>query len=291
MSVDLLHEKIRKLKNPSMVDLSCREEMLPPHLLAEHGCFTAAYGRFCRELMDGLQEIVPVLRFPFGDFALLGADGLKLLSELLTEAGEKGFYRVLECPGIYSPLNAENAAKTLLGGETFRCDALIIDPYIGTDGIKPFLPYCKNDGKALFVVVRSPNKSALELQDLMTGSRLVHGAAAELAVRHGETILGKCAYSQVGALVSAGVPQSLKNLRTKHDRLFLLVDGLDYPSGNAKNCSNAFDRFGHGAVVCAGESVTAAWKESDSDGRDYVSHAVQSAERMKKNICRYITVL
>jgi len=75
MSVDLLHEKIRKLKNPSMVDLSCREEMLPPHLLAEHGCFTAAYGRFCRELMDGLQEIVPVLRFPFGDFALLGADG------------------------------------------------------------------------------------------------------------------------------------------------------------------------------------------------------------------------
>ena len=92
-------------------------------------------------------------------------------------------------------------------------------------------------------------------------------------------------------MVSAGAAQSLKMLRTKYDRMYLLVDGLDYPSGNAKNCSNAFDRFGYGAVVCAGASVTAAWKEAETDGTDFVAQAVQSAERMKKNICRYITIL
>jgi len=95
----------------------------------------------------------------------------------------------------------------------------------------------------------------------------------------------------VGALVSAGAAQSLKTLRTKYNRMYLLVDGLDYPSANAKNCSNAFDRFGYGAVVCAGPSVTAAWKEAQSDGKDYVVQAIQAAERMKKNICRYITIL
>jgi hypothetical protein len=80
-------------------------------------------------------------------------------------------------------------------------------------------------------------------------------------------------------------------LRAKHDRMFLLVDGLDYPSGNAKNCSYAFDRFGYGAAVCAGPSVTAAWKDAESDGTDYIEQAVQSAERMKRNLCRYVTIL
>ena len=291
MSVDILHEKIRKSKNPSMLDLTIRSDLLPPHLVTEEGSVALAYGRFCRELLAGLKDFVPAVRFPFGDFALYGAEGLKQLSELLKEAGELGYYVVLECPPIYSPTNAEKAAELIFGGEAFPCDALILDPYIGSDGIKPFLTYCKKENKALFVVVRSPNKSALELQDLMTGSRLVHGAAAELVNRHGEALIAKCAYSQVGALVSAGTAQSLSTLRTKHNRMFLLVDGLDYPSANAKNCSNAFDRFGHGAVVCAGPSLTAAWKDAESDGKDYVEQALQSAERMKKNICRYITIL
>ena len=73
--------------------------------------------------------------------------------------------------------------------------------------------------------------------------------------------------------------------------MYLLVDGLDYPSGNAKNCSYAFDRFGYGAAVCAGPSVTTAWMEAESDGKDYLEHAAQAADRMKRNITRYITIL
>lgn len=291
MSVDLLHEKVRKLKNPSIIDLTVKPDLLPTHLIGEEGSEVKAYGRFCRELIDGLAGLVPALRFPFGNFALYGGEGMALLSELLKMAKEKGFYVVLESPAFSSPWGAERAAEMLFGGESYPCDALIISPYIGSDGIRPFLPYCKDNNKALFVIVRSPNKSALELQDLMTGSRLVHGAAAELVNRHGEGILSRSAYSQVGALVSAGAAQSLKTLRTKYNRMYLLVDGLDYPSANAKNCSSAFDRFGYGAVVCAGPSVTAAWKETESDGTDHVSQAVQAAERMKKNICRYITIL
>ena len=291
MSVDLLHEKVRKLKNPSMIDLGIKPDLLPDHLMTEEGSAVRAYGRFCRELIENLEGIVPALRFPFGDFALYGAEGMVLLSALLKQAKGSGYYVVLESPDSCAPWAAERAAEMIFGGEEYPCDALIVSPYIGSDGIRPFLPYCKDNNKALFVIVRSPNKSALELQDLMTGSRLVHGAAAELVNRHGEAILSKSAYSQVGALVSAGAPQSIKTLRTKYNRMYLLVDGLDYPSANSKNCSNAFDRFGYGAVVCAGVSVTAAWKEAESDGTDFAAHAVQAAERMKKNICRYITIL
>ena len=291
MSIDLLHNKIRKLKNPSVIDFGIKTDCIPPHILEEEGSVCAAYGRFCRELMAALKGFVPAVRFSFGAFSLLGPEGLTVLRHLLKEAAEHGFYVILDGPEILSPWAADRTADVIFANDGFPCDALLFSGYIGSDAIKPFLPWCKGGGKSVFVVVRSPNKSASELQDLLTGSRLMHGAAAETVNRFGEQAPGKCGYAQIGAAVSASAPDSLRNLRIKYNRVFLLVDGLDYPSGNAKNCSYAFDRFGYGAAVCAGPSVTAAWKDAQSDGRDYIDHAVQAVERMKKNITRYVTIL
>lgn len=290
MAIDMLHEKIRKLKNPSMVDFGIKPDCVPPHILEEEGAFLPAYVRFCRELMEGLKGLVPAVRFSFGDFALLGPEGLEKLSALLKEAAALGYYVLLDSPEILSPWGADRAAETVFGGEDYPCDGIMISPYIGSDAVKPFVPYCK-EGKDLFVILRSPNKSAAELQDLLTGTRLVHSAAADTVNRLGENILARCGYSRICAAVSATSTNSIRTIRAGYSRLFLLVDGLDYPSGNHKNCSHAFDRFGHGAVVCAGPSVTAAWKEGEGSGTEYVECARQAAERMKKNLCRYVTVL
>ncbi|MBE6959295.1 MAG: hypothetical protein E7448_01030 [Ruminococcaceae bacterium] len=291
MSIDLLHDKIRKLKNPSVIDFGIKWHCLPQHLLEEEGSLVKAYGRFCRELMTALKDFVPAVRFPFGAFALLGAEGIELLRSLLNEAKEMDYYVLLDSPEILSPWAADKTADSIFMADSFPCDALIISSFIGSDGVKPFLPYCKDGSKSLFVVVRSPNKSASEMQDLLSGTRLVHVAASEMANRLGETILGRCGYSHVGVVASAGSADSLRNLRMKHNRLFLVVDGLDYPSGNAKNCSFAFDRFGYGGAVCAGPSVTAAWLAAETDGKDYIAQAQQAAERMKKNLNRYVTIL
>ena len=291
MSIDHLHEKVRKLKNPSVVDFSLKADCVPAHLIEQEGSFLGGYLRFCRELMAGLKGIVPAVRFSMGRFALLGPEGLNGLRTLLTEAKEHGFYVLLDGPEILSPWDADCIAESVFGGTRYPCDGLIISPYIGADAIKPFVPYCKNQQKDLFVVLRSPNKTAADLQDLMSGSRLVHQAAADLVNRHGESIEAKCAYSRICGVVSAGNANSIRNIRNNYRGMYLLVDGLDYPSGNHKNCSHAFDQFGFGAAVCAGPSVTAAWKEAESDGTDYVEQAKLAAERMKKNLLRYITVL
>lgn len=289
MSIDLLHEKIRKLKNPSMVDLGIREDHIPPHILETEGAFLPAYARFCRELMAGLKGHVPAVRFPFDGFALAGDGGLNVLAQLLREAGEAGYYVLLDGPAIHSPWAAERAAQVLFDSGAYFCDGLTVSPYIGADAMKPFLPACK-EGKDLFVILRSPNRSASDLQDLLTGSRLVHSATADLVNRLGEPIYGKCNYSRICGLVSAGSPGSLRSIRNTYKGLYLLVDGVDYPSGNYKNCAGAFDRFGYGAVVSAGPTVTAAWKET-GDGTDHIQAAVQAAERMKNNLARYVKVL
>ena len=81
MAIDKLQERIRKLKNPSMVDFSVELDKLPPHILAEESNEILAYERFCRELLDGLKGLVPAVRFNMGRFSLLGPDGLFLMSD------------------------------------------------------------------------------------------------------------------------------------------------------------------------------------------------------------------
>lgn len=291
MSVDLLHDKIRKLKNPTMVNFSYVPDHIPAHVTEQEGNVAAAYFRFCRELLEGLKGVVPAVRFSYSSFALLGPNALEQMPGLLKDASKMGFYVLLDGPQTLSKWDAEFAALSLLGDEEFICDGILVNPYIGTDGLKPFLPYCKDSGKDLFVAVRSSNKSASELQDLLTGSRLVQGAAMDLVNRIGETVYGKCGYSRVAAAVSATSTNSIRTARANYNRVFLMVDGLDQPGGNAKNCCSAFDKFGHGAVVCAGTSITAAWKEAETTGENYVELAVQAAERLKKNLNRYVTIM
>lgn len=288
MSIDVLQEKIRKSKNPSMLELMLPLTDLPPRYSPD----ARGYGSFCRELLAGLKGIIPAVRLSFGAFALLGGEGLQELTQTLNAAGAMGYYTVLDASELLSPAAARIAAEAFFGEKTdFPSDGLVISGYPGSDVIKPFLPGCRDGKKDLFVVARTGNKSAPELQDLLTGSRLVHTVAVDLINRFAPEAMGKLGYSRIGALTAASSAESLRSLRGKYPRVFFLVDGYDSPSANAKNCANAFDRLGHGAVVCAGESITCAWKQAQSDGEDFIEQAAAAAQRMKKNLTRYVTIL
>ena len=288
MSVDILQEKIRKMKNPSMLELALPLSDLPPQFAPD----AEGYGAFCRELLEGLKETVPAVRISFAMFALLGADGMTELTNTLTVASELGYYVCLDAPEVSSPAMAGVIADALLGeGSAYPCDGLILSGYAGSDILKPFLPYTKKAKKDLYVITRTANKSAPEIQDLLSGGRIVHAVAADHANRCGEGTEGKHGYTRVGILAAASSAESLRSLRSKYPKLFFLLDGFDYPNANAKNCSFAFDKFGHGAAACGGTAITCAWKKEESDGSDHLVHAQAAAERMKKNLNRYLTIL
>jgi len=288
MSLDSLQEKIRKTKNPSILEFNLKLSQLPPEY-REAG--VEGYGRYCCALLEKLQGKVPGVRFGFASFAVHGAAGLLQLTQAMEAAKKHSYYVLLDAPGIYSTASAELVAETVFGeAHAWPCDGLVIPGYLGSDIWKPFLPYCKN-GKDIFVVVRSGNKSASDLQDLLTGSRLVHTVAADHVNRYGGDMTGKSGYSRVSILAAASLADSLRTLRAKYPRLFLLVDGYDYPNANAKNCAAAFDKLGHGAAVCAGVSITCAWAQAGSGGEDCLEQASAAADRMKKNLCRYVSVL
>lgn len=292
MAIDKLQDKIRKLKNPVLVDFSAGPDQIPPHIAQQERDYIHAYGRFCTELLEALAGKVPGVRFSFSSFAVLGTEGLTLLSWLLDQAKKQGFYVVLDMPEALSSLHAEHMSQSVFSlGSLWQCDGILTSAYIGSDALKPYAAQLKDSEKDLFVVLRTANRTASELQELLTGGRLVYMALADQLNRLGVPLTGKGGYSRVAAVGSASSADCLRNLRGKYSSMFLLLDGADYPNANIKNCSAAFDKFGHGAVACVGLSVTAAWRSEDSDGTDFAECACRSVERIKKNFARYITIL
>lgn len=291
MAIDVLQEKIRKFKNPSMIDLEFSFTDLPPRFAVMEPA--EGVGSYCEAILEGLKNLVPAVRVSFSMFALLGPIGCEQLKKTLETAARLGYYVLLDSPAFATPEAAELAASAIFDAEWWPCDAVTVPVYLGSESIKPFLNGCRKKKKDLFVMAKTSNKSAAEMQDLITGTRLVHTAAMDLVVRHGGNLVGRCEYSQVAAIVGAGTPDAIRILREKYPKVFFLCDGYDYPSGNAKNCSYAFDQIGHGAMACAGQSVTMAWKqqENGSDAENFVQLAVEAAERMKKNLNRYIQIL
>lgn len=290
MSIDALQTKMKKQGSALMVDLSVTSDSIPPHFRTVYG--DCACMKYCKQLLQCLKGKAPAVRFSLLHFSLQGVQGIAGLSELLKLANGMGFYTLLDVFGITSAEKAKYAADAIWGqGSTFGCDGILTSGYFGTDIIRPFLPYCEKEKKDLFIVVKTPGKSSSEIQDLLAGSRTVHMAAADYVNRFTAGSIGKYGFSNVCIVVSAAAGDSVRLLRSKYPKLFMLVDGMDCPGANAKNCSFGFNRLGHGAIVGIGNSVTCAWKETGNDGEDFAQEAVAAAERAQKKIDRYITIL
>lgn len=307
MSIDVLQNRIRKLKNPSAVGLDPRLELIPGAILEDafsrfgqtpEGA-AEAQRIFCIGVLDALADIVPAVKFQTADFLAFGHAGIAALETLSSYAAKKGYYVLMDTMrGDVGP-TAQVCANTYFGGTTiggqaylpFCADAVTLNAYPGSDGIKPFLPYCKDQGKNLFLLVKTSNKSSREIQDLISGDRVVHTAMADLAMRWSADLLSKSGYSEVGIVVGATHPAVLRTLREKYDRLFFLVPGYGAQGGGAKDVSNAFDRFGHGALVCASRSILAAWQKDGTDGAPYADSIRAAAIKMRADIGSYITVI
>ncbi len=291
MSIDILQDKIRRVKNPTILTLEPVPELLPPCILREQPSGIAPWEVFYGNILEALKEKLPGVRVNLPGFLCMGAEGLSLMSRLLKRARELGYYVILDgIPDSWGTVG-EMLVQAVWGEDAqYPCDAVVVNGYLGTDTMKPFLPYCK-EGKALFVLAKSPNPSSIDVQDLALGGRVVHTAMGDLISRWGFKTIGKSGYQQVGAVIGAPYTHSMITFRTKYDRIFTLITGLEVSNASPKGCSNAFDRLGHGAAVCAAGYILGAWAKGESDGTDYVERAVEAAERLKKNLAKNITIL
>ena len=306
MSIDVLQEKIRSMKNPSMIGLDPILELLPEQIKEEafkkHGQTLAgaaeAYRAFCCGILDTLKETVPAVKVQTGCFQALGADGVRAMEQVLAYAKKLDYYVLMDTMRGDIDCTAEALSESYFGGvkigenvyTPYPCDAVMTNSYLGSDGIMPFTQYCKQ-GKNVFLLAKTSNQSSREMQDIVAGGRSVYQVVLDLAMRWSIDLFGKFGYSEIAVAVSGKHPAVLQEMRRQYDRLFFLVPGYGAQGANGRDVQYAFDRYGYGAIVCAGRSILYAFRKAGADGADYQKFALEAAERMRSDITQYVRVL
>ncbi len=178
--------------------------------------------------------------------------------------------------------------KTLLDNgreeEMFSSDAITVNPYLGSDGIEPFVDDCNKYGKSIFVLVKTSNPSSGELQDLKVGNMTLYEKVASLVNSWGAKSMGRMGYSNVGAVVGATYPEQAAKLRRIMPNTYFLVPGYGAQGGTAKDVVPCFNRDGLGAVVNSSRGILCAYRKGKWDEKDFVEAAREEAIRIRNDI-------
>lgn len=306
MAFDRLIENIVNMQNPTVAGLDPKLDYIPSSIkekcFAEYGKnlegAAAALFEFNKALIDALYDIVPAVKPQAAYYEMYGWQGVKALYDTIVYAKSKGMFVITDGKrnDIGTTMEAYAAAhlgKTDIAGESteaFGADALTVNGYLGTDGIKPLAKTCNDCDKGIFVLVKTSNPSSGELQDMkLCTQETVYEHMGRMCEDWGSKLMGSYGYSAVGAVVGATYPQQLAEMREKLPHTFFLVPGYGAQGGGAEDVKNAFDDNGLGAIINSSRGIMCAWKNQDGmTENDFAAAARAEAIRMRDEILKTI---
>jgi len=272
----LINEIIKK-DAPVVVGLDPSPGFLPEHLLKEaleergDNQVMEAMGdaliRFNAGIIDAVADLVPAVKPQIAMYEQFGLPGLRAYEETVRLAKSKGLFVIGDVKrGDIGSTSAAYAAAHL-GGTTFAgqsvrafdTDFATVNPYLGSDGIKPFIDACNAYDKGIFVLVKTSNPSSTELQDMrLEDGRTVYELVGGLVSSWGEASMDGD-YSNVGAVVGATWPEQAARLRALMPHTFILAPGYGAQGATAKDLAGFFDKDGLGAIVNSSRGIIAAY--------------------------------
>jgi len=271
--IDVLIEKIIETKNPTVIGVDTRYDMVPNCVKCKYSTdikgMCDAMLEYSKVLIDNTYDIVPSVKLQSAYFEMYGIEGIKVLKQMIDYCKEKGMIVMVDAKrgDIGSTSKGYSTAylgKNEIDGKKegiFNTDFLTVNPYMGTDCVMPFIEDCKEYDKGIFVLVKTSNKSSGEIQDLVTtDGDTIYQRVGKLVSKWGEDLIGEHGYSSVAAVVGATYPAQLQELREIMPHTFFLIPGYGAQGGKAEDIALAFDRNGLGGIVNATRSLMCAYK-------------------------------
>ncbi len=279
MFTDKLIEKAVKCRNHTVVGLDPRLAYVPEHILDElggtapveksAGLTAEAFFRFNKEIIDNVYDIVPAVKPQIAFYEQYGTAGFECYMKTCEYAKSKGLLVIGDVKRGDIGSTAEAYSDFYLGNNDWsaKTDCITINPYLGTDSVMPFVKNCEKNGKGIYVLVKTSNKSSVDIQDLESGGRKIYEHVAELVVKLGEGIKGKYGYSAVGAVVGATFKGDGKRLREQMKGVYFLVPGYGAQGGTAEDAAVCFNEDGLGAIINSSRGIIAAYMNEGCKGK------------------------
>ena len=274
--INKLVSKIQKTNAPIVVGLDPMLSYIPEHILkkayAEYGetleGAAEAVWQFNKEIIDKTYDLIPAVKPQIAMYEQFGIEGLKAFHKTVEYCKEKDLVVIgdIKRGDIGSTSEAYavgHLGQVQVGANKFRGfdeDFVTVNPYLGSDGVKPFVKVAKEEKKGLFILVKTSNPSSGEFQDRLIDGRPLYEIVGEKVAEWGAEHMGD-SYSYVGAVVGATYPEMGKVLRNIMPKAYILVPGYGAQGGKGADLVHFFNEDALGAIVNSSRGIIAAYKQ------------------------------
>mgnify|MGYP002562385628 CR=1 FL=1 len=274
--INRLVAQIKKTGAPIVVGLDPMMKFIPEHIkekaFAEFGetleGAAEAIWQYNKAIVDAIYELVPAVKPQIAMYEQFGLPGLSAFYKTVQYCKEKGLVVIGDIKrGDIGSTSAAYAVGHLghvqVGSKKyagFDEDFATVNPYLGSDGVKPFIDVCKEENKGLFILVKTSNPSSGEFQDRVIDGRPLYEWVGEKVAQWGEDHMGK-EYSYIGAVVGATYPEMGKVLRKIMPKSYILVPGYGAQGGKGADLVHFFNEDGLGAIVNSSRGIIAAYQQ------------------------------
>ena len=276
--INKLVEKIVKQGAPVVVGLDPMMKFVPKHL--QEAAFeqygetlegaAEAVWQFNKAIIDNIYDIVPAVKPQIAMYEQFGLPGMAAFKKTVDYCHEKDMVVIGDVKRGDIGSTSEAYATAHLGRvqvgskslAAFDEDFATVNPYLGSDGIKPFLKVCAEEKKGIFILVKTSNPSSGEFQDRLIDGKPLYELVGEKVNEWASECMGE-KYSYVGAVVGATYPEMGKTLRKVMPKSFILVPGYGAQGGKAEDLVHFFDEDGLGAIVNSSRGIIAAYTKEE----------------------------
>ncbi len=236
---------------------------------------------FNRALIDATKSAAGCYKVQIAYYESLGMDGMRAYAETLRMVRETGLPVIADIKRGDIAKTAEMYAKAHFSGD-FEADLITLAPYMGLDSISPYLPYCKDQGKGVFVLCRTSNPGAkdFEYQKLADG-RHVYDLVGDSLSALGQDYIGESGYTSIGLVIGGTHTEEASAIRAAYQNTFFLIPGYGAQGGKAADIARYLNK-GNGGVVNSSRGILLAWKKQP--GVDYAEAAYNECVRMREDI-------
>ncbi len=273
--INRLVNNIQKAGAPIVVGLDPTLKMIPSHIkekaFAEFGETLEGAGeavwQYNKAIVDAVYELIPAVKPQIAMYEQFGIPGLVAYKKTVDYCKEKGLVVIgdIKRGDIGSTSQAYavgHLGKIQIGSnlcKVFDEDFATVNPYLGSDGVNPFIDVCKEEKKGLFILVKTSNPSSGEFQDQMIGSKTLYQLVGEKVAQWADELMGN-QYSYIGAVVGATYPEIGKVMRDVMPKSYILVPGYGAQGGKGKDLVHFFNKDGLGAIVNSSRGIIAAYQ-------------------------------
>ncbi len=266
--IDKLVSKIKKLNAPIVVGLDPNLAFVPDHIKKQFEdrkdpmeAAAESIFLFNKGIVDAVCDLIPAVKPQIAMYEQFGVPGLMAFQKTVQYCQDKDLVVIGDIKRGDIGSTSEAYARGHIGNASpFHEDFVTLNPYMGSDSVKPFINYAKPDKKGVFILVKTSNPSSGEFQDQKIGGRALFEMVAEKVDEWGSDYVGECGYSYVGAVVGATYPEQAQLVRKLMPKAYILVPGYGAQGATAKDILPNFNEDGLGAIVNSSRGIIAAYK-------------------------------